>query len=343
MRLRSTWRFSLLPAAGPTVGPGPATVADALRGTIGFSFKTGDLLSEGSLLAFTSDLARLGGVAALLRVSSIRLRSGPTGLRGHTKHFHRKSTEPKPLPFLAILALSPVTRTDTPFRIRRLRRAELPIDTEALARFLIGKIVVRELPSGRLSGRIVETEAYPIGDPAAHHLIGPTPRNRSMFLSRGHAYVYFSYGNHFMLNISAEVPGVGGGVLIRALEPLEGIPQMQAHRGITKVTDLTRGPGRLAAALKIDRTLDGVDLCAPGPLWLGTLVSAGQFRSSSVGRAVAAHPKAVPIRTQSAVHRPVKIVTRQSVRIGITRAAHRLLRFYEKGNPFVSGPAWLRS
>jgi DNA-3-methyladenine glycosylase len=236
-----------------------------------------------------------------------------------------------------------VTHTDTPFRIRRLRRAELPVDTEALARFLIGKIVVRELPSGRLSGRIVETEAYPIGDPAAHHYIGPTPRNRSMFLSRGHAYVYFSYGNHFMLNVGAEVRGVGGGVLIRALEPLEGIPQMQAHRCTTKINDLTRGPGRLAAALKIDHTLDGVDLCAPGPLWLGTPASAGQLRSSRAGGAVAAQPKSVPSRARSAARGPVKIVIRQSVRIGITRAAHRLLRFYEKGNPFVSGPAWLRS
>jgi DNA-3-methyladenine glycosylase len=220
-----------------------------------------------------------------------------------------------------------VAHEDILLRLRRLRRAELPIDTEALARFLIGEIVVRELPEGRLAGRIVETEAYPIGDPAAHHYTGPTPRNRSMFLRRGHAYVYFSYGNHFMLNISAEVPGVGGGVLIRALEPLEGIPQMQAYRGTKKLTDLTRGPGRLAAALKIDRTLDGVDLCAPGPLWLGTLVAYRPAHRAS----------------RAATPRHGKIVVRQSIRIGITRAVHRMLRFYEKGNPFVSGPARLRS
>src|SRR5262249_2919157 len=83
--------------------------------------------------------------------------------------------------------------------VRRLRRAELPAATIEMARFLIGKVIVRELPIGRLSGRIVETEAYPPQDPAAHHFRGPTPRNRSMFLRRGHAYVYFSYGNHFML------------------------------------------------------------------------------------------------------------------------------------------------
>src|ERR1700719_2178476 len=132
--------------------------------------------------------------------------------------------------------------------IRRLCRRELPPATVALARFLIGKIVARELPSGRIVGRIVETEAYPPRDPAAHHFRGPTPRNRSLFLRRGHAYVYFSYGNHFMLNVSAEVAGVGGGVLIRALEPLEGIDQMEQRRGTTRRVDLARGPGRLAEA-----------------------------------------------------------------------------------------------
>src|SRR3984885_11525689 len=155
--------------------------------------------------------------------------------------------------------------------IPRLRRGQLPSATIALARFLIGKVIVRELPTGRISGRIVETEAYPPRDPAAHHFRGPTPRNRSMFLPRGHAYVYFTYGNHFMLNVSSETPGIGGGVLIRALEPLEGIEQMERHRGTKRLLDLTRGPGRLASALQIDRRVDGVDLCAAGPLWLGVL------------------------------------------------------------------------
>ncbi len=126
--------------------------------------------------------------------------------------------------------------------ILRLRRGELPSATIALARFLIGKIIVRELPSGRISGRIVETEAYPPRDPAAHHFRGPTPRNRSMFLRRGHAYVYFTYGNHFMLNVSSETPGIGGGVLIRALEPLEGIDQMERHRGTTQLLGLRAVP-----------------------------------------------------------------------------------------------------
>ena len=96
--------------------------------------------------------------------------------------------------------MSALTPREAPISIRRLRRAELPADTVALARFLIGKIVVRERSGApRLSGRIVETEAYPQRDPAAHHFRGPTPRNRPLFLGRGHAYVYFSYGNHFML------------------------------------------------------------------------------------------------------------------------------------------------
>jgi DNA-3-methyladenine glycosylase len=217
--------------------------------------------------------------------------------------------------------LPTLTAREAPISVRRLRRAELPADTVALARYLIGKIVVRELPGIRLSGRIVETEAYPQRDPAAHHFRGPTPRNRSMFLRRGHAYVYFSYGNHYMLNVSAEIAGTGGGVLIRALEPLEGISQMEQHRKTGRLPDLTRGPGRLASALRIDRSLDGTDLCAPGPLWLG---------------AITIRPRA----TRAAVR---ALTLGKSPRIGITRAAHRLLRFYERGNPFVSGPRHLGS
>jgi DNA-3-methyladenine glycosylase len=209
--------------------------------------------------------------------------------------------------------------------MRRLRRSELPADTVSLARFLIGKVVVREMPSGRIAGRIVETEAYPRRDPAAHHFRGLTPRNRSMFLRRGHAYVYFSYGNHFMLNVSAEVAGVGGGVLIRALEPLLGIGRMEQQRGTARRVDLARGPGRLAAALNIDRSLDGVDLCAEGPLWLATLKE----------------PKSIPGDRINA--RGALFAVAKSPRIGITRAAHRLLRFYEGGSPYVSGPARLRS
>ena len=192
-------------------------------------------------------------------------------------------------------------------RIRRLRRAELPVNTVALARFLIGKTLVRETPSGRISGRIVEVEAYVPGDAAAHSFRGPTPANRSLFLRRGHAYVYFAYGSSFMMNVSAETDGIGGGVLIRALEPLEGLALMRRHRQTENLFDLTRGPGRLACAMQIDKRYDGIDLCAPGPLWLGAAVKP----AGTIG---------------------------QSVRIGISREIARVLRFYERGNPNVSGP-----
>ena len=195
----------------------------------------------------------------------------------------------------------------TPHRIRRLRRAELPSDTIKLARYLIGKILVHDLPRCRLSGRIVETEAYVVGDAAGHAFPGLTPRNCSLFLERGHAYVYFVYGCWYMLNVSSERPGVGAGVLLRALEPLEGIESMKRRRANRRLLDLARGPGRLAAAMQIDRRLDGADLCAGGPLWLG----ASAQRAGAIGK---------------------------SVRIGLKREAHRLLRFYERGNPFVSGP-----
>ncbi len=203
-----------------------------------------------------------------------------------------------------------------PYKLRRLTRKELPCETLELARFLIGKVVVHDLPEGRLSGRIVEAEGYPPGDPAGHHFRGPTPRNRTLFLRCGHVYVYFNYGMHFMLNISSERAGVGGGVLIRALEPLEGIELMQRHRKSVELRDLARGPGRLAAALRIDRRLDGLDLFSRGPLWLGVIMP-----SKSVRNAVA---------------RDVVVAT--AVRIGITRAADKLFRFYERGSPFVSGP-----
>jgi DNA-3-methyladenine glycosylase len=194
---------------------------------------------------------------------------------------------------------------------RRLRRSELPVDAAALARFLIGKTLVHDSADGRTSGRIVETEAYVVGDAAGHAFIGKTVRNRSLFLKRGHAYVYFSYGVHWMFNVSAETAHVGAGVLVRALEPIEGIELMRSRRRTDRLVDLARGPGRLAAAMGIDKRLDGVDLCSGGALWLGT----ARKPAGKTGR---------------------------SVRIGITKEAHRLLRFYERGNVFVSGSLVLR-
>jgi DNA-3-methyladenine glycosylase len=147
-----------------------------------------------------------------------------------------------------------------------LSRAELPVDTVSLARYLIGKMLVRETAEGVASGRIVETEAYIVGDAAGHAYRGMTPRNRSLFLERGHAYVYLAYGSAYMLNVSSEPAGIGAGVLIRALEPRDGILIMQRNRQIQRLRDLARGPGRLAAALRVDRRLDGLDLCREGPL-----------------------------------------------------------------------------
>jgi DNA-3-methyladenine glycosylase len=190
---------------------------------------------------------------------------------------------------------------------RVLNRAELPIDTAELARFLIGTMLVRNLAHGLAGGRIVETEAYSIGDAAGHAYRGITARNRALFLARGHAYVYLAYGSSFMLNVSSETAGVGAGVLIRAIEPTDGISIMERNRGTERMRDLARGPGRLCEALGIDRRLDGIDLCQKGPLWLA---SDGRT-AGEIG---------------------------QSKRIGISRAAEKPLRFYVRGNRFVSGP-----
>jgi DNA-3-methyladenine glycosylase len=202
-------------------------------------------------------------------------------------------------------------RREESLSITPLQRSDLPTDTLDLAAYLIGKTLVHDLPRVRLSGRIVETEAYPVGDMAGHAFRGETPSIRSLFLPHGHAYVYFTYGSCFMMNVSSEEEGTGAGVLIRALEPLEGIKFMERWRGTTRLHDLTRGPGRLAQAMDINKRYDGVNLCAGGKLWLGEAVR-------PVG----------PIGT--------------SIRIGITRDVHRPCRFYERGNPFVSGLKRLR-
>jgi DNA-3-methyladenine glycosylase len=196
--------------------------------------------------------------------------------------------------------------------ISPLKRSQLPFDTLELATYLIGKSIVRGLPHGRLSGRIVETEAYPQGDASGHAFRGQTRRNGSLFLARGHAYIYLNYGLALLLNVSSERAGVGAGVLIRAIEPIEGVAEMAQRRGTSRVFDLTRGPGRLTQALGIGIEMDGVDLCSGGELWLGSAVR----RRGQIG---------------------------ESIRIGISRETHQLRRFYEQGNPYVSGPKWLSS
>ena len=205
----------------------------------------------------------------------------------------------------------PIMELYSTFPFQRLKRGELPIETASLARFLIGKTLVRDAPEGRTSGRIVETEAYVPGDASGHAYVGETTRNRSLFLRRGHAYVYFIYGMHFCVNVSGERPGIGAGVLLRALEPIDGVAIMRARRRVHRLADLARGPGRLAEAMNIDRRLDGIDLCSRGTLWLADEI----------------HPRGRVAR---------------SVRIGISKETTRLLRFYEAGNPHVSGPGALR-
>ncbi|MBS0295335.1 MAG: DNA-3-methyladenine glycosylase [Proteobacteria bacterium] len=190
---------------------------------------------------------------------------------------------------------------------RPIARAALPADTVTLARALIGMAVVRDTPEGRAVVRIVETEAYPLNDPASHAFRGLTPRTRPMFLDRGHAYVYLGYGTSWLLNVSSEVEGVGAGVLIRAGEPVEGAHLMVDRRGgRSRPAELTAGPGRLCQALAVDRSLDGADLCAPGPLFLAT------------------------------PPRPVGEIG-ASVRIGLTKAVEQPWRFFERDNPYLSG------
>ncbi len=199
-------------------------------------------------------------------------------------------------------------RSDTDGHLRRLVRAELPVDTVRLARYLVGKVIVHDTANGRLGGRIVETEAYPVGDAAGHAFRGRTPRNGSLFLERGHAYVYLAYGISFLLNVSSERAGVGAGVLLRAIEPLDGIRLIDGKPRRKEWARIGSGPGRLTRALRIDLSQDGLDLCGAGSsLWL----AAATRRTGPIGK---------------------------SVRIGLTQATSCLLRFYERGNVHISGP-----
>jgi DNA-3-methyladenine glycosylase len=191
---------------------------------------------------------------------------------------------------------------------KRLTAADLPHDTVALSRALIGKLLVRVLDGAMLIGRIVETEAYFPHDPASHAFRGPTPRNRAMFGPPLHAYVYFIYGTNWCLNVTSEGEGVGAASLVRACEPVAGTATMRALRGRPnlKDRDLARGPGNLCRAFAIGPAFDGADLSRDPALWLA----------------------------DDGAVLPVGV----SPRIGITKAAAEPLRFYARGNPSVSGP-----
>jgi DNA-3-methyladenine glycosylase len=196
--------------------------------------------------------------------------------------------------------------------VQRIDRDAVPQDTVLLARWLLGKVLVGKVRGVQISARIVETEAYLQHEPACHAFRGMTPRNRSLFLEHGHAYVYLCYGTSYMLNVSSEAEGVGSGVLLRALEPLTGIEQMRRGRAHVRLADVTRGPGRLAAAFRIDRRYDGRDLFTDADLWIGS--DAHEVENVGI-----------------------------SVRIGLTKAAEERLRFFVAGSPFLSGPRTLNA
>jgi len=191
-------------------------------------------------------------------------------------------------------------------RARLLSSAFFARDTVKVAPDLLGKYLVRLTDSGRIIGRIVEVEAYRgSDDPASHAFRGLTPRNRPMFGDPGHAYVYFTYGNHYCLNITTQKSGMPGAVLLRALEPVEGVNVMRRFRPNVPDSELTNGPGKLTKALAIDKSLNEQDMTIRGPLFVADL-GKGDLEIWS------------------------------STRVGIREGLDRLWRFYIKGNPYVS-------
>jgi DNA-3-methyladenine glycosylase len=195
-----------------------------------------------------------------------------------------------------------------------LPRAFYSRDPREVARQLLSKLLVRSESGNLLAGRIVEVEAY-MGedDPAAHSAAGRTLRNAVLFGPAGHAYVYFIYGNHYCFNVSCMQEGQAGCVLVRALEPVEGIAEMTARRGMapsTSLNNISNGPGKLAQALGITRERDnGKDLTSAesSDLWIA-----------------------------NDGYSPEDIVT--TARVGITKAVALPLRFLIRGNLYVSGP-----
>jgi DNA-3-methyladenine glycosylase len=187
-------------------------------------------------------------------------------------------------------------------------------DTVTVARALLGAVLTSSAGGELTSGRIVETEAYLGADDAGSHAAtrGVTKRNAVMYGPPGRAYVYFTYGNHYMFNIVTEPEGVAGGVLIRGLEPLEGIETMTRRRAagrrsarLLSVRDLTSGPGKLTSALGIDLSDNGAPVDGSATLTI--------FEPQGAASGVAT-----------------------SGRIGLSSGHERELRFYLEGNPFVS-------
>jgi DNA-3-methyladenine glycosylase len=190
--------------------------------------------------------------------------------------------------------------------------------TEVVAKDLVGKKLVRTIRNNkkqfRLAGIIVETEAYGYSDDlASHAYVGPTDRNKVMFGNVGRAYVYFTYGNHFCLNISARrSKAEAGAVLIRGIEPIESVELMRQFRPVDDIFSLTSGPGKLTQALNITSSLNGTDMTNPES---EIYIESGK--------------------------RPKVIVT--TPRIGITRAMDKEWRFVDPSSPFISRKFQIKS
>lgn len=172
------------------------------------------------------------------------------------------------------------------------------------AQNLLGAKLVHDSPEGRTSGYIVETEAYSAEDAASHSYRGQTERNAVMFGPAGYLYVYFTYGMHYCINVVTGQPGHGQGVLIRALEPIEGLDLMSQRRRRSDLRDLTNGPAKLAQAMGLNMQHKGLPLDRTSAVWLEPGIS----------------PKGITTTS----------------RIGITRDTHRQWRFYITDNPYVS-------
>jgi DNA-3-methyladenine glycosylase len=175
-----------------------------------------------------------------------------------------------------------------------------------VARDLLGKLLVRRLPEGVIAGRIVECEAYEEGDPASHSYRGLTDRTAVMFGPPGHLYVYFTYGVHFCMNVVTGEDGEGSAVLLRAVEPLDGMELMRQRRGVSVARELCSGPGRLTQAYGITRADNGMDLVGGRDLFvvLGDAIDEGRV---GIGP-----------------------------RVGISVAVERPWRFYLNDSSFVS-------
>jgi len=189
---------------------------------------------------------------------------------------------------------------------KKIPQSFYAINTLDLAKALLGKIFCHHLNGIPLCGKIVETEAYITPhDEACHAHRGKTPRNAPMFGPAGSLYVYFTYGNHFMLNIVAEPEGNAAAVLIRALEPISGIEIMQTHRNMQEIKQLTNGPGKLTQALQINRRHSGLSLQSD----VMFLCESNQYPPFEIG---------------------------SSTRVGITKSRHFPWRYFIKHNPYVS-------